>query len=238
MHLKGGERQGERIVMKILVIEDDSVLREAIVAILKEERYAVEEASSGDEGLYAAEQDIYDLIVLDIMLPEIDGLEIVRTLRANGCTVPILLLTARDSVDDRVIGLESGADDYLVKPFAIRELLARMKALLRRKGNLVSEDQPCYGGIVMNGKLRDAVVGDRPVGLSGKEYELLEFLVLNREQILTKNQIFDRIWGFEADISISIVDLYIHYVRKKLAPFGLDGLIQTVRGAGYMLKEK
>jgi two-component system response regulator CiaR len=225
-------------MLRILVIEDDAVLREAIGAILREEDYAVEEASAGDEGLYTAEQDIYDLIVLDIMLPEISGLDIVKTLRANGGTVPILLLTARDSVDDRVVGLESGADDYLVKPFAMRELLARIKALLRRKGNLVSEDQPGYGGLVLNAKARDCLVGGRPAGLSAKEYDLLEFLVLNREQILTKNQIFDRVWGFESDISIGIVDLYIHYLRKKLAPLGLDGLIQTVRGTGYMLREK
>lgn len=225
-------------MLRILVVEDDAVLREAIGAILREENYTVEQASAGDEGLYTAEQDIYDLIVLDIMLPELSGLEIVTALRAGGSTVPILLLTARDSVDDRVTGLESGADDYLVKPFAMRELLARIKALLRRKGNLVNEDQPSYGALTLNGKARDCLVGGEPAGLSAKEYDLLEFLVLNREQILTKNQIFDRVWGFESDISLGIVDLYIHYLRKKLAPFGLDGLIQTVRGAGYMLKEK
>lgn len=225
-------------MLRILVVEDDGVLREAIVAILRGENYTVEEAAGGDEGLYAAEQDIYDLIVLDIMLPEITGLDIVKALRASGSTVPILLLTARDSVDDRVAGLESGADDYLVKPFAMRELLARIKALLRRKGNLVNEDQPGYGGISLNGRVRDGFVGSQPLGLSAKEYEVLEFLVLNREQILTKNQIFDRIWGFESDTSLTIVDLYIHYVRKKLGRFGLDGLIHTVRGAGYMLREK
>lgn len=225
-------------MLRILVIEDDAVLREAVVSILTGENYTVEEAATGDEGLYTAEQDIYDLIVLDIMLPGINGLEIVKALRAAGSTVPILLLTARDSVDDRVIGLESGADDYLVKPFAMRELLARLKALIRRKGNLVAEGQPSYGGIILSTKVRDGFVAGQPIGLSTKEYDLLEFLVLNREQILTKNQIFDRIWGFDSDITIGIVDLYIHYLRKKLAPHGLDGLIQTVRGAGYMLKEK
>jgi two-component system response regulator CiaR len=225
-------------MLRILVIEDDAVLREAVVAILSGENYTVDHAATGDEGLYTAEQDIYDLIVLDIMLPEISGLDIVRTLRAAGSTVPILLLTARDSVDDRVIGLESGADDYLVKPFAMCELLARIKALIRRKGNLVPEGQPGYGGLTLSTKVRDAFAAGQPIGLSTKEYDLLEFLVLNREQILTKTQIFDRIWGFDSDITIGIVDLYIHYLRKKLAPSGLDGLIQTVRGAGYMLKEK
>lgn len=223
-------------MLRILVIEDDAVLREAVVSILTEENYTVEAAAAGDEGLYTAEQDIYDLIILDIMLPAINGLDIVKALRAAGSTVPILLLTARDSVDDRVIGLESGADDYLVKPFAMRELLARLKALIRRKGNLIAEGQPSYGGIVLNPKVRDGFAAGRPVGLSTKEYDLLEFLVLNREQILTKNQIFDRIWGFDSDTTIGIVDLYIHYLRKKLAPFDLDGLIQTVRGAGYSLR--
>lgn len=224
--------------MHILVVEDDAVLREAIVSFLSEENYIVDEAWTGDDGLYAAAQEIHDVLVLDIMLPGINGLDIVKTLRSNGCIVPILLLTARDSVDDRVIGLESGADDYLVKPFALRELLARIKALLRRTGNLGVEGQLSYGGISLNSKARDGFIGNDPLGLGPKEYELLEFLLLNKEQILTRNQIFDRIWGFDSDTTVSIVDLYIHYLRKKLSPYDLDKLIHTVRGAGFMLKEK
>lgn len=224
--------------MRILVVEDDSVLREAVVSLLTEERYLVDAAVSGDEGLYAAEQGIYDLLVLDIMLPEINGFEIVKALRSQGNTVPILLLTARDSVDDRVMGLESGADDYLVKPFAIRELLARVKALLRRKGNLMPDGEPSYGGITLSTKVRDGFVNHQPLGLTTKEYDVLEFMILNKEQILTREQLFDRIWGFESDTTTSIVDLYIHYLRKKLAPHQLDKLIRTVRGAGFMLKEQ
>lgn len=224
--------------MRILVVEDDSVLREAVVSLLKEEQYLVDEAASGDEGLYMAEQDIYDLIVLDIMLPEINGLDIVKTLRTNGHTVPILLLTARDSVDDRVTGLETGADDYLVKPFAIRELLARVKAQIRRKSNQGLDGELAYGGISLNSRVRDGFAAGKPLGLSTKEYDLLEFLVANHQQIVTREQIFDRIWGFDSDTTISIVDLYIHYLRKKLAPSGLDSHIQTVRGAGFMLKVK
>ncbi|HMM19228.1 MAG TPA: response regulator transcription factor [Selenomonadales bacterium] len=224
--------------MRILVVEDDDVLREAVVALLSEEQYDVDEAAAGDEGLYAAEQGIHDLLVLDIMLPEVSGLEIVRALRGKGSLVPILLLTARDSVDDRVIGLESGADDYLVKPFAIRELLARIKALIRRKGNVAMDGLISYGGITLNSRAREGLVVDQPLGLSAKEYDVLEFLILNKEQILTRDQIFDRIWGLDSDTTISIVDLYIHYLRRKLAPHGLDCLIRTVRGAGFMLKEK
>lgn len=223
--------------MRILVVEDDSVLREAVVTLLTEESYVVDEAAAGDEGLYLAEQNIYDLLVLDIMLPELTGLDIVKTLRGNGGTVPILLLTARDSIDDRVTGLESGADDYLVKPFAIRELLARVKALIRRKGNHGLDGEPSYGGISLNSRIRDGFAAGRALGLSTKEYEVLEFLIVNREQIVTREQIFDRIWGFDSDTTQSIVDLYIHYLRKKLTPSGLDALIRTVRGAGFMLKE-
>lgn len=224
--------------MQILVIEDDNVLREAVVSLLEEENYVVAEASTGTEGLYIAKQSIHDLLVLDIMLPEINGIEIVKKLRTNGCSVPILLLTARDSVDDRVIGLESGADDYLVKPFAIRELLARIKALIRRKGNLAIEDVLSYGDISLNSKVRDGFAGSQPLGLGAKEYDILEFFILNKEQILTREQIFDRIWGYDSDAAISIVDLYIHYLRKKLAPYGFDTVIQTVRSTGFILRER
>ncbi|TWH47715.1 response regulator transcription factor [Sporomusa sp. KB1] len=223
--------------MRILVVEDDNILREATVSILSGEDYIVDQASTGDEGLYLAEQGIHDLIVMDIMLPGISGLKIVKTLRKNGCTISILLLTAKDSVDDRVIGLESGADDYLVKPFAMRELLARIKALIRRKGNLIIEDQINYGNLSLNSKVKDGFVNEEPLGLTNKEYEILEFLTLNKEQIVTRDQIFDRIWGLDSDISMTIVDIYIHYLRKKLIVYGLDTLIQTVRGVGFMLKE-
>jgi len=224
--------------MRVLVVEDDQALREALVTLLTEEKYTVDEAADGDEGLYWAEQAIHDIIILDVMLPGISGFEIIKRLRAAGHTVPILLLTARDSVDDRVTGLELGADDYLVKPFASPELLARVKALLRRKGNLLKENEIGYGRLKLDSTARDAVVEGRLVGLTAKEYELLEFLILNRAQILTREQIFDRVWGFDSSTTLGVVDLYIHYLRKKLAPVGCDGMIRTVRGAGFMLKEQ
>jgi two-component system, OmpR family, response regulator CiaR len=224
--------------MRILVVEDDHMLRDAIVAVLQEEAYCVDQSETGDEGLYMATQGIYDLLVLDIMLPGMSGLEIVKQLRSDTLEVPILLLTAKDSIADRVAGLETGADDYLVKPFAVPELLARVKALLRRAGNMGTEGGITCGGVLLNPKLKDAFIEEHALQLTIKEYELLEFLIMNREQILTKEQIFDRVWGFESATGLGIVDLYIHYLRKKLATYGHDSLIQTVRGVGYMLKEK
>ncbi|SDE47405.1 response regulator transcription factor [Sporomusa acidovorans] len=223
--------------MKILVVEDDDPLREAIVSLLQEENYLTDEAATGDEGLYLAQQGIYDLLILDIMLPEISGLDIVRKVRAADDAVPILLLTARDSVSDKVCGLETGADDYLVKPFAIQELLARIKALIRRRGTMANDGKISYGGVTIDSKVHDGYVNKQSLGLTTKEYELLEFLILNKEQILTREQIFDRVWGFESETTISVVDLYIHYLRKKMAPSGHDSMLRTVRGAGFMFKE-
>ncbi|CQR71855.1 Response regulator MprA [Sporomusa ovata DSM 2662] len=224
--------------MKILVVEDDAPLREAIISLLTEENYITNEAATGDEGLYLAQQGIYDLLILDIMLPEVSGLEIVKQVRAVDKEVPILLLTARDSVEDKVTGLETGADDYLVKPFAIQELLARIKALIRRHGAMANDGKISYGGITVDSRLHDGFVENQALGLTTKEYEVLEFLILNKEQILTREQIFDRVWGFESETTISVVDLYIHYLRKKMAQSGHDSLLRTVRGAGFMFKEK
>lgn len=224
--------------MRILVVEDDQMLREAVIDLLKEEEYFITEADNGEDGLYLASQGIHDLLILDIMLPEINGLEIVKRLRSQQNAVPILLLTAKDSVQDRVIGLNSGADDYVVKPFAVQELIARVKALLRRMGMGGKEGELSYGDVFINSKLKDGFIGKQALQLTSKEYELLEYFILNQGHILTREQIFDRIWGFESETAIGIVDLYIHYLRKKIAAHGVDNLIQTIRGSGFMLKEK
>ncbi|BBB92194.1 MAG TPA: response regulator transcription factor [Methylomusa anaerophila] len=223
--------------MRILVVEDDEPLREAVMAALAEDSYSVDFSGSGDEGLYLASQGIYDLVILDVMLPGLSGLEVVKRLRADAVTLPVLLLTAKDSVADKVKGLDAGADDYLVKPFAVPELLARVKALLRRVNPGGRDGDVSYGGISVNSKCKDGFVDGCALQLTSKEFELLEFLILNHDQILTREQIFDRIWGFDSETTIGIVDLYIHYLRKKLTPYQRDGLIRTVRGAGFMLKE-
>ncbi len=224
--------------MRILAVEDEIPLLHAVADILREEGYVVDCADRGDDGLYMAETGIYDLLVLDIMLPGLDGLSIVKKLRANGIRIPVLFLTAKDSVDARVKGLDAGADDYLVKPFAVEELLARIRALFRRNGKIGMEGELSYGLIQLKEKEHDGYVGDQPLKLTSKEYELLKYFLCNREQILTREQIFDRVWGIDSEANYGIVEVYVHYLRKKLADHGCESYIRTIRNVGYMLKEK
>lgn len=222
--------------MQVLIIEDDMALLHAISAVFREEGYTVHDCTRGDDGLYMAEQNIYDLIILDIMLPGMSGIALIHYLRAQSIMTPILLLTAVDSVEERVKGLDAGADDYVVKPVAFPELLARARAILRRNGTLGCEGEITCDRIALRPKLQEGFIDDEPLKLSLKEYELLEFLLIHRNQILTREQILDRIWGFDTDAGIGIVDVYIHYIRKKLMHHDCDGMIQTIRGVGFMFK--
>lgn len=222
--------------MRILLVEDDRSLLKAITTVLKDESYHVDCAVTGEEGLYLAESGIYDLLVLDIMLPEMDGLSIVKRLRFKGITTPTLFLTAKDSVKARVEGLDAGADDYLVKPFDVEELLARIRALLRRFGKMGPEGEMVYGPITLFPNQYEGYVDNKPLKLTVKEYELLQYLVRNNEQILTREQIFGRVWGIDSETSEGVVDVYIHYLRKKLSAHGYGDWIRTIRGVGYMLK--
>jgi two-component system response regulator CiaR len=222
--------------MRILAIEDERSLLQAISAVLTEEGYQVDCADRGDEGFLLAERGIYDLLVLDIMMPGLDGLSIVKKLRAKGDLTPVLFLTAKDSVEARVEGLDAGADDYLVKPFAVQELLARTRALLRRNGKIGMEGELAYGPISIRPNEHDGYAGANPLKLTSKEYELLKYFLHNREQILTRDQIFDRIWGIDSEANFGVVDLYVHYLRKKLADHGCEHYIRTVRNVGYILK--
>ncbi|MET3293271.1 response regulator transcription factor [Brevibacillus fluminis] len=224
--------------MRILAVEDDRHLLAAVSSVLQEEGYQVDRAERGDEGFYLAERGIYDLLVLDIMLPGMDGLTIVKKLRSKGVSTPVLFLTAKDSVDARVQGLDAGADDYLVKPFAVEELLARTRALLRRNGKISTEGELTYGPITLKVNEYDGYVGETPMKLTSKEFELLKYLLHNKEQILTRQQIFDRVWGIDSEANYGVVDLYVHYLRKKMSDFGCDNLIGTVRNVGYILKGK
>lgn len=221
--------------MKLLLVEDDKPLLEGIITVLKEENYDVESCLDGEEGLYLAKQNIYDAIILDIMLPSVNGLTIVKTLRNEGIQTPILLLTAKDSVEDRVRGLDAGADDYLVKPFAVPELLARVRVLLRAKGS-GNEQKISYGPLWINKQEHDGYAANTKLNLTVKEYELLEYFILNQEQILPRDQILNRIWGLESEVGFGVVDVYVHHLRKKLGECQLDHYIGTIRGIGFMLK--
>jgi two-component system, OmpR family, response regulator CiaR len=223
--------------MKVLVVEDDGPLRRIISRILEEEQYEVDQAENGEEGYLMASASEYDLITLDIMLPIMDGYSVMRKLRIEGHQTPTLFLTAKDRIEDKVKGLDFGADDYIVKPFATEEFLARVRSLLRRAGKLGLEGKITYGPIALDTNQHEGFIDETALKLTIKEYELLFYLIQNKEQILTRDQIYQRVWGIESETTEAIVDLYIHYLRKKLASFEFDRLIRTVRGVGYMLKE-
>ncbi|WP_400242936.1 response regulator transcription factor [Niallia sp. JL1B1071] len=222
--------------MKLLVVEDNKLLLDSLKTILETE-YTVDIADNGEDGMFFAGQNIYDLIILDVMLPYVNGFDIVKHIRKEKIKTPVLFLTAKDSLEDRVKGLEFGGDDYLVKPFQTPELQARIKALLRRSGALDLDEGIKYKGIILTGKENDVLVNDTPIKLTIKQYELLEYLIQNNGKIVTKEQIFDRIWGFDSDTTIAIVEVFIHQIRKKLEPFDYHKDIQTVRGVGYILKD-
>ncbi|AEW53730.1 response regulator transcription factor [Bacillus cereus] len=223
--------------MRLLVVEDNASLLESIVQILHDE-FEVDTALNGEEGLFLALQNIYDAILLDVMMPEMDGFEVIQKIRDEKIETPVLFLTARDSLEDRVKGLDFGGDDYIVKPFQAPELKARIRALLRRSGSLTTKQTIRYKEIELFGKDKDVQVNGQSMKLTLKQYELLEYLVQNSGKILMREQIFDRVWGFDSDTTVAIVEVYVHHLRKKLEPFGYQKDIQTVRGIGYILKEQ
>ncbi|MCI1882416.1 MAG: response regulator transcription factor [Sporolactobacillus sp.] len=223
--------------MRLLVVEDNHPLLKEIVAILSED-YDVDSADNGDDALYLAEQNIYDAIVLDVMLPGIDGFEMTRRLREKKIDTPVIFLTARDAVGDRVKGLNLGGDDYIVKPFQNQELKARLAAILRRSSPMTLKQTLRYKAIEVDDRRKQITIDGRPQSFTTKQYDLLEYLIQNTDRILTREQIFDRIWGFDSDTTVGIVEVYIHQLRKKLKKYGYDADIRTVRGIGYMLSDK
>ena len=224
------------MVERILVVEDEAKIADFLRRGLAYEGYRVEVAYDGQEGLDKARDNPPDLVILDIMLPGMDGLEVCRRLRA-GSDVPILMLTAKDTVPDRVAGLDSGADDYLVKPFALDELLARIRALLRRR-QPVGQETLRFAGLALNTATREVWRGDRAIELTAKEYDLLELFVRNPRQVLTRDLIYERIWGYDFGGESNIIEVYVRYLRAKLEAAGEPRLIQTVRGVGYALREE
>jgi len=219
--------------MKILVVEDEEKIARALQRGLEQERFSVEIALDGAAGLAAAEADEYDVIVLDRMLPEMDGMEVCRTLRGAGNKTPILMLTAKDQVRDRVAGLNAGADDYLVKPFAFEELLARLYALLRRPSQ-TTDVVLKVADLELDPASFTAKRAGRLIKLSAKEFALLEYLMRNEGQVLSKEKIIDHVWEYDADVLPNNVEVFIGYLRRKVdQPFSGPNLIHTARGFGY-----
>jgi two-component system, OmpR family, response regulator MprA len=223
--------------MRILVIEDDDAVRSAVRRALLLGGYEVLLAADGQDGLLQAQTAVPDAIILDLGLPDIDGMEVCRRLRSVGNRTPILMLTARDAVEDRVDGLEAGADDYLVKPYDVRELQARLKAIMRRHVEGADGRSLRFEELELDADAHAARIGDRSIELTRTEYQLLELLMLNPRRVLTSELIYDRIWGYDFNLAGNALRVYIGYLRRKLEAGGERRLIQTVHGVGYVLRE-
>lgn len=223
--------------MRILLVEDEKDLASIMKQGFEEQGYVVDAAHDGEEGLYMAENFPIDAIVLDIMLPVMDGLEVLKRLRKKGSTTPVILLTARDALLDKIKGLDTGADDYLTKPFVFDELLARIRSLLRRKTE-VKQAIIKIGDLEINTASHEVSRNGKPITLSAREYALLEFMAYKKSEVLSRTDIVEHIYHEETDLDSNVVDVYINYLRNKIDKDFKKKLIHTVRGAGYMLKEE
>jgi len=219
--------------MRILVVEDDSVLAAALTRALNQAAYTVDLVYNGDDANRALATDAYDLVILDIALPKVDGLTVLRLLRDRKSRMPVLILSARDALDDRVKGLDLGADDYLTKPFDLPEFEARVRALIRR-GQLQATNDLKHGRLRFDLAARRVFHGDQPVDLSARELGVVELLMSRQGRVVTKEQMVDRLFGWGDDVGSNAIEVYVHRVRRKLEPFGID--IRTVRGMGYLLE--
>jgi two-component system, OmpR family, copper resistance phosphate regulon response regulator CusR len=222
--------------MRILVIEDYEPIRESVTEGLRDAGFAVDAAADGSEGLWYAESNDYDVIVLDLMLPKIDGLTILKKVRVAKRSACVLILTARDQLDDRVAGLNAGADDYLIKPFALEELLARVRTLVRRR---YDQQDPVLqiADLVIDTTSQTVCRGERLVDLTAREYSLLEYLAVRAGQLVTRTDIWEHVYDFHSDSQSNVVDVYIGYLRKKIEQTGSPKLIHTRRGKGYLFGE-
>lgn len=221
--------------LKILIVEDDHNLSDSIKDFISNE-FTVTQAFDGIDGEFEATQNIHDLIILDLQLPGQNGLDLLKKVRTKGISTPVLILTAKDSLDDKVRGFNVGADDYLVKPFHREELIVRIKSLLKRSGKLLVSDSLTIGNIQINTNDHTIHDADRSETLNGKEYELIAYLLQNKGTIITKNQIFDRLWGYDSDTNSSVVEVYMSMLRKKLKLFGVSEYIKTIRNVGYLVE--
>lgn len=223
--------------MRILIAEDDPRLLKSLIHIMKTNNYSVDGVSDGKTALQLALSDEYDGLVLDIMMPEMDGIEVLKSLRANGITTPALFLTARTEVEQRVEGLDAGADDYLPKPFKTAELLARVRAMLRRKDNY-TPDLLTVGNLILNRSTYEIIFGNSRRTLSGKEFQVLEMLMEKPNMIVTIEEIMTHIWGWDAEVDTSVIWVHISNIRKKLEAVSSPFTVRFVRNGGYLLEEK
>ena len=222
--------------MKVLIIEDDKILSDTIKQCI-ENKFNTEQAFDGYEGYMFAKENIYDVIILDLMMPEMNGNEVLTKLRNNGIITPVLVLTAKDSIQDKVKSLHDGADDYLVKPFEREELIARLEALIRRNNGFFINNTVNFKDLQLNLKNRTAYIKGREINLQGKQFDLLEYLINSKNTIITKEQIFDKIWGFDSETSTNVIEVYASSLRKELKKYGYDKYIKTLRGVGYILTD-
>ena len=222
--------------MKLLLVEDEKQLSEALQQILIKNKYSVDAVYNGDEGLDYALTDVYDVIILDIMLPKRNGIEILKMIRKRKISTPVILLTAKGSVEDRILGLDSGADDYLPKPFSPDELLARLRALTRRNGDFINENTLEVSDIKLNLSTYDMEVNDNSITLTQKEFEILKYFMQRPKLVVSKDDLITKLWGFDSDIEHNNIEVYISFLRKKLAYVESNVKITTIRRVGYRLE--
>jgi two-component system, OmpR family, response regulator MprA len=233
------DRRATGSAPRILVVDDEPAVRQALARALALERYEIALAADGEQALDLIAESSYEAILLDIMMPGISGLEVCRRMRAGGIRTPVLMLTARDAIDDRVAGLDAGADDYLAKPFALRELMARVRALLRRSGGEDDDLQPlAYADLTLDPDSYQVRRGTRELALTRTEFRLLELFLRHPRQVLTRSVIFEHIWGYDFGSSSNSLGVYIGYLRRKTQAGGEPPLLHTVRGVGYVLREQ
>lgn len=223
--------------MRLLLAEDEEELSEALAAVLRHNNYSVDTVYDGQEALDYLEGQEYDGVILDIMMPKKNGIEVLKTIRAHKNQVPVLLLTAKTQVDDRVEGLDSGADDYLGKPFAMKELLARVRAMTRRQSNL-TDNVLTLGNVTLNRSTFELSVGEEKIRLANKDFQMMEMLIVNPGQIISTDRFMEKVWGYDSDTEIGVVWVYVSNLRKKLAALGADIEIKAVRNQGYSLEKK
>ncbi|MCR1950373.1 response regulator transcription factor [Clostridium sp. DSM 100503] len=223
--------------MKLLLVEDEKELSEALFQILTNNKYSVDAVYDGEDGLDYALTGIYDVIVLDIMLPKLNGLSLLKQLRKSGVSTPVIMLTAKSQIEDRVLGLDLGADDYLTKPFATEELLARLRSITRRKGTVVNDNILTYGDISLNIDTYDLDVNNESIRLTLKEFEIIKYFMERPKCVVSKDDLITKLWGFDSEVEYNNIEVYISFIRKKLSYLKSNVSIVTIRGVGYRMED-